>query len=323
MRILALSDTHFGYEYGRTSQTKKEQIDRTFEVFSNVLEVAKQKQVDLVLHGGDMFNRSQPKKGLVSRAYNIIEDFTRNDIDFIAIPGNHDRSHLPETLLNHLSKRIHFMNKFTEVQFDDVSVIGFPFESKNPRSVFEKVRTRLIKNPKRKYIVLCHQLFDGASFGPHNHIFTNRTDTLKISDFPDNLIVTLSGHIHRAQKIQNKKVHYIGSLIRTSFMEIIESKGFIVIDVDHNHVDVKFQDIQSFPMRVEEIDISNTKVLSSKLEEMEINLDERTLLRFIGRPLEEKEIKFLWARFSAKNYPLLKFSPRYPNQSLKPLYNKN
>ncbi|MHA1198931.1 MAG: metallophosphoesterase family protein [Candidatus Heimdallarchaeaceae archaeon] len=323
MRILALSDTHFGYEYGRTSQTKKEQIDRAFEVFSSVLETAKQKQVNLVLHGGDMFNRSKPKKGLVSKAYNIIEDFAKNEIDFIAIPGNHDRSHLPETLLNHISKRIHFMNKFTEVQFDDVSIIGFPFESRNPQSVFEKAREKLLNNPKTKYIVLCHQLFDGASFGPHNHIFTNRQDTLRTSNFPDNLLATLSGHIHRSQQIQNKKVQYTGSLIRTSFMEIIESKGFIFIDIEDNHFDVKFQEIQSLPMRVMEIDISNTEVISSKLEEMDINPDEKTLLRFMGRPLEGKEIKYLWARFSANDYPLLKFSPRYPNLSLRPLYNKN
>ncbi len=321
MRILALSDTHFGYEYGRTSQTKKEQIKRTFEVFSKTLDFAGKNQVDLVLHGGDMFNRSRPKKELVSKSYQIIENFTDEDINFAAIPGNHDRSHLPETLLNHLSDKLHFMNKLSVIDFDEVSIIGFPFEAKNPVSVFNRVKEIMVDNPKRNYIILCHQLFDGACFGPHNHMFTNRSDTLNSLILPENLLVVISGHIHRAQRIQVGKVQYTGSIIKTSFMETIEPKGFLIIDVEENHIDIKFQEIQSFPMNVIEFDISDTKLLSSKIDEEEIIKEEKILLRFVRRALEEKEIRFLWARFPAKEYPLLKFSPRYPNLSLRRLYN--
>ncbi len=321
MRILALSDTHFGYEYGRTAQAKKEQINWGFDMFSHVLDFAKKNDIDCVLHGGDMFNRSQPKKSLVSKVYRIIEEFTRSDIDFVAIPGNHDRSRLPETLLNHYSKRIHFFNKSTKIDLDETPIFGFPFEAKQPKFVFDKIRKELINNPKQNHIILCHQLFDGASFGPHNHVFTNRPDTLKTNNFPENLLVVLSGHIHRTQSIQNNRVQYIGSLIRTSFMEVIEPKGFLIIEVEDKHVKYDFQTIPSYPMQVKELNISNTKLLASKLDDIDIESDEKTLLRFVGRNLQEKEIKFLWARFPAKEYPLLRFSPRYPNYSLRNLFN--
>ena len=106
MRILALSDTHFGYEYGRTSEVKSDQIQSTYTIFSKILDVARKKHVDLILHGGDVFNRSIPKKSIISKAYQIIENHTAQESHFIAIPGNHDKSQLPETLLNHLCKNI-------------------------------------------------------------------------------------------------------------------------------------------------------------------------------------------------------------------------
>lgn len=322
MRILALSDTHFGYEYGRTSQSKKEQINWGYEVFSNVLEIAVKENVDCVLHGGDVFNRSQPKNELISRAYTILEKFAEYDIDFVAIPGNHDKSRLPETLLDHFSSKIHFLNKISEVELSEVSIIGFPFELTSPKKTFLKIKEKIISNPRKNYVILCHQLFDGASFGPHNHIFRNRPDTLKIEDFPDNLILTLSGHIHRTQSIQSNRVQYIGSLIRTSFMEIVEEKGYLIIDLDENHFETTFFPLKSYPMKVFEFDISNTRIISEKLENITVQTEEKILLRFVGRSLKEREIKYLWVRFPAKNYPKLRFSPQYPNVSLSYLYNQ-
>jgi DNA repair exonuclease SbcCD nuclease subunit len=320
MRILALSDTHFGYEYGRTSQAKKDQIDWSFDVFSHVLDEAKKEEVDLVLHSGDMFNRSQPKKEIISKAYSLIDDFVQSGIDFLAIPGNHDKSNLPETLLSHISKKLTFLNKLTEVTTDELAIIGFPFELKNPIKIFERAIHRVQSNSERFYLLFCHQLFDGATFGPHNHIFTNRPDTIKTDKLPENLILIISGHIHRSQCLQNGKVWYTGSTIRTSFMEMIESKGFLIIDLYENKVEVEFRKIPSYPMKVFESDISETIYLSALLDEIDVNPNIKTLIRLIGRPLNAKELKFLWARFPAKDFPLLRFSPRYPSYSLKPLF---
>ena len=73
-------------------------------------------------------------------------------------------------------------------------------------------------------------------------------------------------------------------------------------------------------MKVYESDISEFSYLSPKLDDFDINPNVKTLLRLIGRPLTAKELKFLWARFPAKEFPLLRFSPRYPSYSLKPLF---
>ena len=267
-----------------------------------------------------MFNRSKPKKEVISRAYSIIEDFVQSGINFVAIPGNHDKSHLPETLLNYISGNPKFLNKQTELEFDELSIIGFPFELRDPIKISNKIHNIIRKNHTTNYLVFCHQLFEGATFGPHNHVFTDRPDTIKIENFPENLLLVLSGHIHRSQNLQKGRVWYTGSIIRTSFMEIVESKGFLIIDIEDNNVEIEFRKLPSYPMQVIESDISDFFYLAPKLDEIVINPNVKTLIRLTGRPLTTKELKFLWARFPARDFPLLKFSPRYPNYSLKPLF---
>lgn len=322
MRIVATADTHFGFEYGRTAVARKESIERMNLAFENVLNEAVSKKADLVLHGGDMFNRSSPKKVVIKKAYDIIHKFAENDIPLVAIPGNHDKSVLPESLINHFNNNIYFMNKLTLLGLSEVAILSFPFEGNSPRNIFKKVAKIAKENPAQKIIVLCHQLFDGACFGPHNHVFTNKIDTLETEKLPKNVLLVITGHIHRSQKLQNSRVFYTGSIERTSFMEITEPKGYLLIDIEDDFHKVQFCETKSIPMEVLEIDIKNTAMLSSAIEEENIEINSRTLIRFINRDLSDNEIKFLWVRFPAKEYPLLRFSPRNPKIILRKLYEK-
>ncbi|MCG3220621.1 MAG: hypothetical protein H7641_04505 [Candidatus Heimdallarchaeota archaeon] len=88
-----------------------------------------------------------------------------------------------------------------------------------------------------------------------------------------------------------------------------------MIDIEDDFHKVQFCETKSIPMEVLEIDIKNTAMLSSAIEEENIEINSRTLIRFINRDLSDNEIKFLWVRFSAKEYPLLRFSPRNPKIS--------
>jgi len=323
MRVLALSDTHFGYMYGNTARARKQSIKNMFTAFERTLEIAQNKNVELVLHGGDMFNRSKPPKGIISKAYKIIEKFTETGIKFVAIPGNHDKSNLPETLLSHFNKDLYLVNRLTRLDFDEISILTFPFESEDPKRALKKIREEIEKHPQKSFIVLCHQLFDGARFGPHQYTFRNRKDTLLTQLFPNNAKLFISGHIHRSQKLQDDRVVYTGSTERTSFMEAIEPKGCLVIDFEKNFENVEFIELPSENMTVKEVDIKDSKMISSNLDSLEIKSDVRTQLRLIGRELSQEEINFLWSYFPSKEYPLLTITPRRPLVKLKPLYSNS
>ncbi len=322
MRILATADSHFGYIYGRTTQAKNLITQHFFNSFENLLKIARREKVDLVLHGGDFFNRSKPKKKFIAKAFNLVARLSDDGINFIAIPGNHDRSYLPDTLLSYFRKNIHFLNTYSIIEMNDITIIGFPY-SNDPVSVMNKISRFAENNPSRKIIILCHQLFDGASFGPHNHVFTKRPDTLLTYHLPSNIKFVISGHIHRAQTLQNNKVFYPGSIGRTSFMEIVEPKGYLIFELEDDLYSTNFYEIPSIPMEVKEVEVNKAALLSSELENTEIDPDVRFLLRLIGRKLTDNEIKYLWAKYPAKEYPLMSFSPKKPNMMLRNLYSKN
>ena len=322
MRILATADSHFGYIYGRTAQARNLIIQHFFDSFENLLEIARREKVELVLHGGDFFNRSKPNKKFISKAFNLITRLSDDGINFIAIPGNHDRSCLPDTLLSYFKSNIYFLNIYSNVEVNDITVIGFPY-SHDPVSVMSKISRFAKYNPSKKFIILCHQLFDGASFGPHNYVFTKRFDTLLTYHLPGNIKFVISGHIHRAQALQNNKVFYPGSIERTSFMEIVEPKGYLIFELEEDFYSTNFYEIPSIPMEVKEVEVHKAALLSSELENCEINPDVRFLLRLIGRKLTENEIKYLWAKYPAAEYPFLSFSPKKPNMMLRHLYSKN
>ncbi len=323
MRILALSDTHFGYMYGNTARARKQSVENMFTAFERTLEIAKKNDVELVLHGGDMFNRSKPPKYIIAKAYRIIEKFLEADIKFVAIPGNHDKSKLPETLLSHFNEDLHLVNKLTRLDFDEISILAFPFELEDPNGVLMKIRGEIEKYPQKSFIMLSHQLFEGARFGPHLYTFKNRKDTLLIQLLPNNARLFISGHIHRSQKLQNDRVIYTGSTERTSFMEAIEPKGCIIIDIEKNFEKTEFIELSSEKMEVKEMDIEETKMISSNLDSMKIEGDVRTLVRLTGRELSQEEIRFLWSYFPSKEFPLLTFTPRRPLVKLKPLYSNS
>lgn len=322
MKILATADSHFGFQYGRTSEARRITCERMFDAFGRMFEIAKDNEVDLILHGGDMFNRSQPKQSIISKAYGLLERILDHDIQFVGIPGNHDRSILPETLMSHFNKNLHLLNRFSKIKMDQIAVIGFPFEARNPKSILDKIALESQRNPEESIIILCHQLFDGAVFGPHMHKFTNRRDTLDSSILPKNVKFVVSGHIHRAQTLQKNRVYYTGSLERTSFMEIVEPKGFLLIDIEEGFYKIDFIEIDSFPMDIIEIELERDALISSCLNKIRIEDNIRTQIRFTGKKLSEKEIKFIWANFPAKDYPYLTFSPKKPNIKLRSLYSE-
>ncbi len=320
MRILSLADTHFGYVYGRTASARFQTSDQMFKVFSDSIEYAKKNKIDLILHGGDFFNRSNPKEEVVSRAYELVESLISEDIIFVCIPGNHDRSRLPETLLGYYMKNVHFINKFTTIELNEITIMGFPYVNQNPKDVLKRITKFANKNQDKQLVLLCHQLFDGAMFGPHNFVFRNRIDVLQTFTLPRNILFTLTGHIHRAQSLKDMNVFYSGSLERTSFMEKVEPKGFLDIVIEDGTAEIQFVENSTLPMEVIEIELDESMSISSLIDDNFPDPNTKTLLRFYGKKLSQKEIKFLWSYFPAKEYPLLKFSPRNPGTLLKSLY---
>ncbi len=68
--FLVTTDNHLGIYEG--SALYQDQLDDSFLAFEEVMGIAKDRQVDAILHGGDMFHQSSPSKETFSRVADIL-----------------------------------------------------------------------------------------------------------------------------------------------------------------------------------------------------------------------------------------------------------
>lgn len=85
MRILFLTDTHIR---GTNPQNRKDNFTETlFQKLEEVLDIAKENNVDILLHGGDIFDRPDITPSLVRDLIILIDKYS---LPIYAIAGNHD-----------------------------------------------------------------------------------------------------------------------------------------------------------------------------------------------------------------------------------------
>ena len=321
MKIIAIGDTHFGFEAGRSKESRNLVETSFFDSFNYIVDQAQKSDTDMVLHAGDIFNRSKPKARIFKQAFDIIERRILNkNIDFGVTPGNHDKSHFPDSLFSYFTHGFHIFNKLSVFRKNDISIIGFPFERSNPKLILQKAAKIALQYPRETFLLICHQLFDGATFGPHNFTFYGQWDSLNTQNLPENIKLVISGHIHKSQVLQKNRVVYTGSTERTSFVEIIEPKGYLEIIIENDFIDVNFKEIPSYPMQVIEVDISKDRFNISQIEALIINPLARILVRIVGKKLN-RSLRYQLEWNLSRKYPLVSISPKQHDRVLTRLYN--
>ncbi len=324
IRLVFLADTHLGFDYPiRPRVDRRRRGQDFFDNFQRVLSFAIDKKVDMVIHGGDFFFRSRIPPKIVDMAYQLLFEFADMGIPIFIVPGNHERSKLPESLfLSHPNIYIFHKPQTYSMVISETSVCiaGFPSERDNIRYRFTSTveKTRLNTHSADIKLLCLHQAVEGARVGPSNYTFQNGQDVIRKQDLPAECLAILCGHIHRKQILmhypdQNPKgipVIYPGSTERTSFAEKSEEKGFF--DIKFSYSDEKKWKIQSQNFRLlptrpmvdlyleGHIKIENLKpYLLSKLSG--INSDAIVRLKCNGE-LDEKIKIMLTSRFLRENF---------------------
>jgi DNA repair exonuclease SbcCD nuclease subunit len=163
-------------------------------------------------------------------------------IPVVLVPGNHERSRIPnEQLARHGNVHV-FREPSTvglRVRGMRVALSGFPFQR---RSVRDRFPALLEETAWRREVadvrLLCmHHCVEGATVGPSNYTFRKASDVVRFSDLPARFAAVLSGHIHRHQVLRHDlsgkemptPVLYPGSVERTAFAEKDENKGFLLL----------------------------------------------------------------------------------------------
>jgi DNA repair exonuclease SbcCD nuclease subunit len=266
VRILLLADTHLGFDLPVRPRIERRRRGHDFLAnYATALQPALDGAVDLVVHGGDVFNRSRVVPSLAYQAFAPLIRVADAGVPVYVVPGNHERGRLPHLrFAQHQS--IHIFDRprtfVTNVRGVSVALAGFPSERDEVRTKFTSLMhaTSSHSTPADVRLLCLHQCVEGATVGPANFTFTTGADVIRGADIPSGFAAVLSGHIHRHQTLKRDlrgralaaPVLYPGSIERTSIAEADEEKGYMIVEVARDagavHVDWRFHTLPARPL---------------------------------------------------------------------------
>jgi DNA repair exonuclease SbcCD nuclease subunit len=272
VRVLLIADSHLGFDLPvRPRSTRRRRGYDFLANYAAALQPALNGEVDLVVHAGDVFDRSQVPKALAYQAYEPLRRVADLGVPVFIVPGNHERSRLPHARFA-LHPGVHVFDRprtfVARVRDRRVALSGFPYERDDVRARFgalvEETEWRREGGVQR---VLCiHHCVEGATVGPGEYTFTTAAEVIRAREIPADFSVVLSGHIHRhqvlttdlARHVLDVPILYPGSIERTSFAELDETKGFMVVHLGRDERDVRweFRRLPARPMVRREVDAS-------------------------------------------------------------------
>jgi len=312
IKLLFLADTHLGFDYPFKPRIQKQRRgDDFFNNYQRALEPARSMQVDAVVHGGDLFFRSRVPARLVEMALAPLREIADLGVKIFLVPGNHERSQIPYKILS-LHPHLHIFDRPKTFTLKSngfrLGLSGFPYCRDSVRTLFPEILegTGWKKNQETYdgKILCVHHCFEGATVGPRNYTFRFKEDVVRLGDIPEEFDAVLSGHIHRSQVLKKDlegrsiptPVFYPGSIERTSFAEMDEKKGYILMELEAERsaaslkIRWEFIPLPSRPMVRLRIPshILTGKMLKGFLQESFKKLDPQSVVKlYIDGPIDD------------------------------------
>ena len=270
IKILFLADTHLGFDFPLKPRVQRRRRGFDFfKIYHLVLQHARTNNINLIIHGGDMFFRSRVHPEIVSKGFAPLIEIAEHGIPVFIVPGNHERSWIPASIFD-THPRIHIFEKpktyFLSVENIRLAVAGFPYQRQSIRQKIKNViqQTGYQAEASDARLLCMHQIFEGARVGIQNYMFRYGVDVIQGKDIPADFLAVLTGHIHRSQVLKtdlfgnllNVPILYPGAIERTSFVERDEKKGFLTVDISffgdskQPRLKWKFEELPARPMHV-------------------------------------------------------------------------
>jgi DNA repair exonuclease SbcCD nuclease subunit len=243
VRVLFLSDTHLGFDLPLRPRVRRRRRGHDFMAnYLRALEPALAGDVDLVVHGGDLFHRARVPPSLVYQAFEPLERVAAGGVPVFVVPGNHERSRIPHARFAY-RPGIHIWEEPKTFRLRvagwRVALAGFPY-ARRVRAGFPSLVAATGWRPSQADVsLLCvHHCFEGATVGPSDYTFRSASDVVRGRDVPEGFAAVLTGHVHRHQVLTRDlagrrlaaPVFYPGSVERTAFAEMHDPKGCLLLE---------------------------------------------------------------------------------------------
>ncbi len=266
MRFLHTSDLHIGKRLDRVD--KKSRIEEQKKVIDNLVSIANEKEVDVVLIAGDVYDTFIPSAEAEALFFDMLYKLSRLNVLTIIISGNHD----DEERLT-ASKQISafggaffagsnfaFEKKIGQIEVENsgedfiilkkgdesvfVSLLPYPTEYRMKEKLDEEetyenkvsryIQKSLENNKENLPVILVSHIFmlGGVSTSGERAIELGGARILPQSIIPSCCIYTALGHIHKRQVLNKyRNIIYSGSIMPFTFDEANSQKSVTVFDV--------------------------------------------------------------------------------------------
>lgn len=235
MRILQLGDTHLGAALRALGPPGWSRAHDHHAALEAALQPAFRGEVDLVLHTGDVFDRSRPPRRWVEAAGELLLRVAER-VPVVGIAGNHDRRGIRRWLPH---PQLTFVDQPTRVVVGGVALGLVPY-CRTPEAFTRAAR--LAAGPGVDLLAM-HQAPHGSRVPGLTFVAGVHGGTVGAEHLPAGVRHVACGHIHPRQVVPLGEATVVcgGSTERTAFSEARETKGTVQWDfgreITHRFVD--------------------------------------------------------------------------------------
>ncbi|MFW5902380.1 MAG: metallophosphoesterase family protein [archaeon] len=298
MKIAVISDMHLGYKSG--TEREEDAFKQTEEAMDKAIE----KDVDLILLPGDIFDEKTPSPETWSKALKILkkplintdrdveiketikgkEKLSKSSVPIVAIHGTHERRSKgyvnPIEMLEHAGylTHLHCEKIILKINGEEIAIHGMSgVPEEYTGTVLKKFNPKPVEGMSN--IFMFHQSLEEYIYDPENTF-------IKTSDLPKGFDLYIDGHIHWHNVLKDgKTILFPGSTVTTQMrkIEAEKEKGFYIIDTDAGEGNGSNWKIEFIPLEKQrpfkfiEIDIDGEKtseIIEKTREEIRKKLGE-------------------------------------------------
>ena len=267
IKIAHVADTHLGYrQYGLA-----EREEDIYITFNKIIDDMIDKEVDYVLHAGDLFENPKPPIKALLVAQEGFNKLLEYDIPVYVIAGNHDtvqrrKTAIPQKLYE--NKNFHIIDDTNNdiVLEEDIFLTGLQYLPKSKEegiaSALNEI-TEKAKEHKWKILMLHGSISKYFEIEPE----------FELKTIPEGYDYYAMGHLHNRinDSFKGGKLSYPGSTEIRSKSELPDyyknKKGYNLITITDDNLNVEYINI---PLERDFIDKRiDYSILNEKLEELE------------------------------------------------------
>lgn len=224
MNILHVTDTHLGIDrWYRGAPPGWRRADDHMAALRTAVAPALEGEIDLILHTGDLFDRSQPPPRVVAEAAALLAELGRH-VPVVLMPGNHDRRglsrHFPHPIPG---VQVHDAPARVEVKGLRLAVVPFFRDAGTWQAAAGIAASGGVD------LLLAHQAFHGSRVPGITFRAGVQAETIGARHIPRGVRHVACGHIHPRQVVTvgDAEVVFPGASERTAFVEREDTKGAV------------------------------------------------------------------------------------------------